>query len=163
MIQYLSCEENTCQIEKWFWTKIGQFGSCCAVWRTGRSGCGVHSEALGQRGQGVQRLLCKHPHSSRILIPIPRQIQVSTVRHMVRANLSQAIGYVAKMNVSIGGSSHMGTRHEQCYWGWHWLFGSIDIDDWHWIGDFWIIDLTTGQCHWWMNVVVFKLFTFSFD
>ena len=39
------------------------------------------------------------------------------------------------------------TRHEQYYWRWHWLFGGIDIDNWHWIGDFWIIDIDieTGQ------------------
>ena len=35
------------------------------------------------------------------------------------------------------------SRHLQCIWGchWHWLFGGIDIDYWHWIDDFWIIDI----------------------
>ena len=46
------------------------------------------------------------------------------------------------------------SRHEQCNWGchWHWLFGDIDIDYWHWIGDFGIIDIAIdidlGQWFW---------------
>ena len=34
-------------------------------------------------------------------------------------------------------------RHEQYYWGWHYFF--LCIDNWYWIGDFWMIDIETCQ------------------